>query len=304
MHTVGAIEMVLDNETNLTKLFQASEYKQHGKLQDRWWIKYLDVIGIETVEQLKAFCKRQEPREWRGYLFSLLTLPESSLRMYQLLPSSAQEKLSIPALVFQQSLLVMWLDYLVPGDKPFNPRLNEGLAKTMEPRAKYSKAVLDLAVHIHQRYPELRNDDTPADLWLNWEMQQFHEGLVGSGLITGRPEQSPSLSKYVNEARKGLQLMDDPEAIRFTPGKFTCGAGEAIVSYATKLAGEDQEFRYSRTWTGFKAAYRAWLRAVRRGDFSQLAFEDGKILPGGRNAKRTPNKVSKAFVTKPLQKKV
>lgn len=272
------------------------------------------------AEQAAIFDRCQEQTlTWRDYLILLKMLPECTRLKSSFVPGTEDEIEEYGRLLWLQTSLAAWLDYLVTKSQAQNPEevpIPSNLANSgkvvVEVRAKLSKAVLDLARYTFDHVPPLKTAmrPTPESLWFAWEMQSFENMVFDSGLITGQAKERESKETVAARCWMLANVLETANPITLPLSLVEEGSTnkllgelEALIGFAYAEAVNDIHFRNSKAYTNFLRALRAWGRECRKNSFWTLTqFENGKRLPIGRKAKREPNRVISNIVTKSLQR--
>lgn len=267
--------------------------------------------------ELSAILERFERQipTWQDYLCFLAVLPDFFLRLqWNFKPGTEDEIDEYGRLLWLHDAKAEWLDYLETKSQSSNsegisvpPDLANSEKAVVEVRAKLSKAVLDLARTTFERVPDILrtpNRPTPESIWFAWEVQNFENMVWHSGLITGQATKRES-KEFVDARCRELAKVLERANPKTLPANIDADYAdelltdlEALLCAAYAEAVDDICFRNSRSYIGFQRALRAWSRECRNHSFWILSqFENGRRLPGGRNAKRDPNRVGPNNVT-------
>lgn len=245
----------------------------------------------------------------QDYLILISFIP-LHLKGLSFIPGSGAEEAEVLRFEWIYSTLREWLDHLIDENKSDNPELLDVAKAKLQPRAIFSKAILDLATELLPRVrvieektgqsllpPKLK----PFDVLLDWETQNFEELVLNSGLVGGSTN-SYHESKSMLETNfrtiadalfnvNKVQIRAVVEALKERTDGKGLSSFQILVGLALIEAAYDDDFADSDAYVGFQKALKQLGSAVRHDEYWQLlSFKNGELLPHGRNAERKPKK--------------
>lgn len=253
-------------------------------LQSNACFRHISVIENETIRAI--YFTQQQECENEDYVYRLKMLPKNILDGYGFTPGTPDEKAHYKETLKLYATLSEWMDYF-KGTKALDSELFFTDKVILKPRADFSRSVLNLAVELLPRCPELQeNYSKPEDVWLDWELQALDTHFWTSGFLGGKATIRPSKEQMakVNRDRANNLENNTLDWSKASTQELRLNAGLFVL--ADYVAREDKDFRCSAVFRDYTKQHRAWGKAVRSPILEYRTFEDGKLLPGGRNAKR------------------
>jgi hypothetical protein len=245
--------------------------------------------------------------ERSDYIRLLRIIPQAIFDSYKFVPMSEQEMIYLIEIKNGYSVKADWLDYLVTRNKPASFKLLLSHYQAVKPLARYSKAIMNLAIAVYERSPGFQQDFTsPLDLWFQIECCDFRALLLTNGLLTNKPINVGSKQHILESAQAFVSgaeagdftdyckhfLKQNPKTKPELELDQELMLGVYLKESAITLARFDPVFRQSSEYKEYLAATKA-LATNGRKNITPIYFQKGVTVERGRE---TSKKRPKGFV--------